>query len=1074
MIIPQTGLTEAENTENDLSELPNSRTAISKALGALIEDLLPETRETKDGRQYLVYITPGLNIHRVPIAGLVRTIELPAKFYQISDQQFEVLDKILAAYEQEDVRMVIVQAPPGVGKEQPLISPILTPSGWQTMGDMQIGSQVFDQEGKVCNVAAVHPQGIKPVYRVSFNDKTEVLCGLEHLWKVARKDNRTQNPWRVKALKEIIPTFQSGKKGGMPSNVYRIPITDPIKFEDRELPLDPYFMGLLLGNGGMTSHLTFSSNDEQLVQAIRDFMPPDVSCKSRNDPRNPWDYNLAAEKNGYGNSLIKILKRVGLMFKGSAEKFIPECYMFSGVQDRLAILQGLMDTDGHAIKQGGVDYVSASRELRDGAAWLVRSLGGISRIGPSKWVKGKEYFRVNLKPPMNPFRLIRKRDTWVEPTKYPCSKVITNIEYVGEMECQCITVNSPTHTYLTNDCTVTHNTLLAEITRQCLDLPMLYLPPHIELQKQFIRDFERAVLLNGRSNFPHGGLTGERDFPRITCKDCVESNLCSRPGEGGVNQASITGQEVAKKKKIKTNCKYSQRKNQFCHARVGVANLSYFLHAANGINMFVPRHKYDPEKTWGKFTGDEGRHLDVIDECDVIEESLKGFLSVELTNFRREQIDSFCQVNAMDAIEYAEQYRESAWPKPPLYDQEKRAWDYLKLLRRHLSIAANIAIRVTNKYKVWIEANPGQSGKVDQAAVKRMRTAEMIISTYTAFARIEINEDGEASDWIYQPTRAEKGGKRVGEVVKVSFLPVRVDKYADELLWDHMDKILVMSGTIISKEVFLEECGIELAGINYRYVETPNRWDRFRSPVYRMRGVNVVKNMKNRPWKEQECWTGLLANACYMIQKQAKQNLIIHTVSFELARELGEELEEVFGAAGEILSGGRVGRILTHRGDRVELIEENGVEKQIKIEPSVEKEILLTQFKEAAYLEDPPGLVIISPSLERGVDCPGKECEGVGWAKCPWGDLSNRVVSKRKEQKTGWHWFNVQVARKLLQGSFRGLRWAGDSCRIWLMDEQFDRILEAKVFIYKWFSDRLKSPGVLTCPPIPEYKGGRG
>ena len=155
-------------------------------------------------------------------------------------------------------------------------------------------------------------------------------------------------------------------------------------------------------------------------------------------------------------------------------------------------------------------------------------------------------------------------------------------------------------------------TLVAEIVRQCLGEKMLYLPPHLELQDQFVREFTYANLLKGRSNFAHGGATGRKDFPRVTCADCMENSLC-----GGDK---------------KVQCDYSRAKDEFLSSEVGVANLSYFLAAANGINMFVPLAQMgdgggDKKNYWGKWIGDGGKWITVIDEAHVLEDTVKSFLA---------------------------------------------------------------------------------------------------------------------------------------------------------------------------------------------------------------------------------------------------------------------------------------------------------------------------------------------------------------------------------------------------------------------------------------------------------------
>lgn len=133
-----------------------------------------------------------------------------------------VLNKLAVQYSKfayrEDRPVMTVSMPQGTGKEQPLSSKILTPTGWITMGDVEVGTKVISASGKPCNVTGVFPKGVKDVYRVTFDDNTYVDCGLEHLWEVTDAISNTR---QVKNLKSILTDYM--KKG------YSVRLVKPVE-----------------------------------------------------------------------------------------------------------------------------------------------------------------------------------------------------------------------------------------------------------------------------------------------------------------------------------------------------------------------------------------------------------------------------------------------------------------------------------------------------------------------------------------------------------------------------------------------------------------------------------------------------------------------------------------------------------------------------------------------------------------------------------------------------------------------------------------------------------------------------
>jgi hypothetical protein len=171
----------------------------------------------------------------------------------------------------ETNRFLVLLAPRGHGKEQPLSSLILTPNGWKRMGDIKVGSYVIGFNGKQTKVTGVYPQGKKQIYKIITSDGRCTRCGANHLWMVQTPSN-TGNKFVIKSTKELIQNYFANridKRNGKSYIEYRhfIPTVNPIDFPERILPIDPYTLGSWLGDGNSRDG-RYTSNDEELISFI--------------------------------------------------------------------------------------------------------------------------------------------------------------------------------------------------------------------------------------------------------------------------------------------------------------------------------------------------------------------------------------------------------------------------------------------------------------------------------------------------------------------------------------------------------------------------------------------------------------------------------------------------------------------------------------------------------------------------------------------------------------------------------------------------------------------------------------
>ena len=174
------------------------------------------------------------------------------------------LDYILKGLIKETLTTLI--AGTGVGKAVTLDTPILTSNGFVPMRDIKVGSKVFDEKGRECNVLAVFPQGKKQVYRVHFEDGTYVDCCKDHLWKFKTSDDiQRHNDWRIETTEQLL---QRPIKRGRSYNL-SVPVNEAVNFPYRDLPLDPYVLGCLLGDGGFTTdRITFTNPEKDILKKL--------------------------------------------------------------------------------------------------------------------------------------------------------------------------------------------------------------------------------------------------------------------------------------------------------------------------------------------------------------------------------------------------------------------------------------------------------------------------------------------------------------------------------------------------------------------------------------------------------------------------------------------------------------------------------------------------------------------------------------------------------------------------------------------------------------------------------------
>jgi len=370
----------------------------------------------------------------------------------------------------------VVLAPTGTGKSLPISEPILTPNGWMKIGDIKCGDKIIGSDGNEQFTIGVFPQGNRPIYRVEFTDNTFVNCDQEHLWSVNTLNMRTtkirkngislykpNNNYKVMKTSEMMLDI---KKRGRYN--YRLPIVEPINFNEKEVFIDPYLLGLLLGDGCLgCGTIQISTKDDEIFDNIKHL---NIHTSFNEYERETLTGIKTIKKISFNYRIKKDLEKYNLLGTESNNKFIPNDYLYNSFEVRLSILQGLMDTDGYVDKKGGTQITTISKELSLNIREIVLSLGGTCNITlkqPTFKYKGFKKLgqiayvvTISFSNNIVPFRLIRKIERFRKRKKYISQKYIKSINFSHNEEAVCIKVSNTDELFVTRDYVLTHNTTL--------------------------------------------------------------------------------------------------------------------------------------------------------------------------------------------------------------------------------------------------------------------------------------------------------------------------------------------------------------------------------------------------------------------------------------------------------------------------------------------------------------------------------------------------------------------------------------------------------------------------------------
>lgn len=371
------------------------------------------------------------------------------------------IDSITSGFQNSD--LIILAARPGMGK---LIKPdeiVMTPVGPLKIKDINVDDDICGTDGKVYKVLGKYPQKMSKMFKLTFDDGLSIDACEDHLWEVQDRNLRKKGSKEVR----VMPTKEILSEGlyvnGTKRKNFSIKYAKPAYHTKKKTIIPPYILGLLIGDGYLSSNkVSFSNSEEDIINIIKDYFGDKVV---RQDNRK-IDYRIN------GLELKSQLKEIGLLNKLSHNKFIPQNYLYSDIEDRTMLLRGLIDTDGNVVTGNSnyIEYSTTSEQLRKDIMTLARGLGGrcsfTQRMGKYKKDGVKIETRINYRIwisfddsiiPVSSKKHLEK----YTPNKRFHKRFITKIEPIKDDIGICLKTSSPDECFLTKEYLVTHNTALA-------------------------------------------------------------------------------------------------------------------------------------------------------------------------------------------------------------------------------------------------------------------------------------------------------------------------------------------------------------------------------------------------------------------------------------------------------------------------------------------------------------------------------------------------------------------------------------------------------------------------------------
>lgn len=362
---------------------------------------------------------------------------------------------------------VVVVSPTQLGKEFSENELIPTPEGFKKLKDLSVGDIIYSSSGQETEITFKTPLHSRPFYKIVFDDGTSVECSDSHLWTVKdtkQSYNRKHDVFRTLETKDMFLQMKNnpfvhirnykGKRIPSLRSQFAIPQCSPVNYPERNLPIDPYLLGFWLGDGdSFCSYIC--GNKEKITNIINKYTPEYINKDKRTE----------CYKIRISELTTKTLRITGLL----NNKHIPEIYKIASYKQRLALVQGIMDSDGSCGKRGQCEITLKNDNVFNGLVEILRSFGiKVHTTKKLRKIKSENYnfedvynycvFRTTIPVFTLKSKLERLPESLPrEDTKYRYIREIIDLQ--KEVKGYCIQVDDPSHLYLcTRDYFVTHNT----------------------------------------------------------------------------------------------------------------------------------------------------------------------------------------------------------------------------------------------------------------------------------------------------------------------------------------------------------------------------------------------------------------------------------------------------------------------------------------------------------------------------------------------------------------------------------------------------------------------------------------
>jgi len=332
---------------------------------------------------------------------------------------------------------------------------------YTTIGECSVGDKVFGPDGKLHSITAKSEVFNKPMYEIVLIDGRKIQVSEDHINNIVLNTNPNntvrmveKNLTTLELLKEPLLHVKKTKDKKSTKHLVWVKNTEPMQYPEKPFTIEPYTLGLMLGDGSIKADGSCVLHGEvDDIDFYKTYINEEFGS-SYLDKRNNTAVSLTFK------AMSARFNELGLKGIKMSDKFIPKKYLFGSIKQRLNLLKGLLDTDGTISKTSRISFSSASKQLIEDVAALVRSLGGTAyspqiREATGKWATA---YKIEILMPVNPFKLPRKALRWFYRKGQKQLVAVDQINKITQEPSQCIAIDSADHLYLAGEYITTHNT----------------------------------------------------------------------------------------------------------------------------------------------------------------------------------------------------------------------------------------------------------------------------------------------------------------------------------------------------------------------------------------------------------------------------------------------------------------------------------------------------------------------------------------------------------------------------------------------------------------------------------------